>query len=132
LPGLGRAKIKAEDFPTLKQKAIVLMRTTMIPVVGRIPGIKGSKLVYSLWDGYLKKNNRDTRTFKAFIDRYALDLEHVHSSGHATVDKLKEFTTALAPRHVIPIHTQFPEHYKSISQNVIEISDGRAFDLSAL
>lgn len=129
LPGLGRAKLRAEDFPALKQKAIVLMRTTMIPVVGRIPGIKGSKLVYSLWDGYLKKDNRDSRTFKAFIDRYAIDLEHVHSSGHATVDKLQEYASALAPKRLIPIHTNAPQEYKTAFSNVLELKDGQPLDL---
>ena len=132
LPGLSRAKLKPYDFSALKQKAIVLMRTTMIPAVAQIPGIKGSKLVYSLWDGYLKKDKPDVKKFKAFINKYSLDLEHIHTSGHATVDKLQEYATAIAPRKVIPIHTNFPKEYKAAFQNVLELEDGQSVDLTTL
>jgi ribonuclease J len=132
LPGLSHAKIKAADFSAIKQKAIVLMRTTMIPAVEKIPGIKGGKVVYSLWEGYLKKNTPDVIRFKAFLEKYNLDLEHVHTSGHATVDKLKALSEAMAPAWVIPIHTNAPQEYKTVFSNVLELEDGQPLDLSSL
>lgn len=133
LPGLGRAKLKPLDFPALKQKAIVLMRNTMIPAIKQIPGIKGSKLVYSQWKGYLAKDEKpDVKKFKAFVSKYDIDLEHIHTSGHATVNKLQELAAAIAPRRVIPIHTNFPKEYKAIFPNVLELEDGQFFDLTTL
>ncbi|MBU2008197.1 MBL fold metallo-hydrolase, partial [Patescibacteria group bacterium] len=55
----GRKKIKAFDFSGLKQKALLLMRNTMIPVVEKIPQIQGSTLIYSQWEGYIKKDTPD-------------------------------------------------------------------------
>lgn len=130
--GLGRAKLKPCHFSDLKQKAIVLMRTTMIPAVSQIAGIKGSKLVYSLWDGYLKKTTPDAKKFKAFVSKYDLDLEHVHTSGHATVDKLQQYAAAIAPQRVVPIHTNAPKEYKAAFPNVLELEDGQMFDLNTL
>lgn len=133
LPGLGRAKLKPSGFPSLKQKAVVLMRNTMIPAVTQIPDIKGCKLVYSQWKGYLDKRDKpDVKKFKAFVSKYDIDLEYIHTSGHATVNKLQELATVIAPRKVIPIHTNLPKEYKNVFPNVLELQDGQSFDLNTL
>lgn len=126
LPQLARAKIKPMDFSRLKQKAIVLMRGSMIPALEKIPNIKGSKMVYSQWQGYLEKDNPDARRLKEFVSKYDLDLEHVHTSGHATVDMLKQLKESMMPEIVIPIHTRYPDRFKHyFGKNVLTVSDGQ-------
>lgn len=129
LPDLARAKIKPLDFPGLKEKTLFLMRGSMIPALEKIPGIRGSKIVYSQWKGYLDKDSPDSRKFKAFVSKYELDLEHVHTSGHATVDKLKRFAEALNPRILIPIHTFEKEKYPGLFKNVKVLNDGEEFEI---
>lgn len=130
IPGLGRAKITPHDFPSLEQKAILLMRNTMIPALQKIPAIKGSKLVYSQWRGYLDKGDDRTGKLKSFIGDYALDLEPVHTSGHATVDKLKEFVSAVRPSRIIPVHTQHPGKFEEIfGSQVVLLPNGQVLDL---
>ena len=129
LPNLGYAKIKPLDFSGLGQKALVLMRSSMLPAIEKIPSIKGSKMVYSQWHGYLEKNSTDARRFKDFVSKYDMCLEHVHTSGHATVDKLKEFTAALNPERIIPIHTEHAERFKEFFWPVKILKDGEVFDL---
>jgi ribonuclease J len=130
IPALGRAKIKPLDFSALKQKAIVLMRNTMIPAVEKIPGINGSKLVYSQWKGYLDRDDKpDVKKFKDFVIKYSLDLEHIHTSGHATVDKLKRFAEALNPRMLVPIHTFGAKEYPRLFKNVKVLEDGEALEI---
>lgn len=130
LPNLAHAKIKPLDFPGLKEKALVLMRGSMIPALEKIPGIRGSKIVYSQWKGYLDKDSSDSRKFKAFVSKHELELEHVHTSGHATVDKLKRFAAALNPRVLIPIHTFEKNKYPGLFKNVRVLNDGEEFILS--
>jgi len=109
------------------------MRNTMIPAVTQIPDIKGCKLVYSQWKGYLDKRDKpDVKKFKAFVSKYDIDLEYIHTSGHATVNKLQELATVIAPRKVIPIHTNLPKEYKNVFPNVLELQDGQSFDLNTL
>jgi len=130
LPDLAHAKIKPLDFPGLKEKALVLIRGSMIPALEKIPGIRGSRVVYSQWKGYLDKDSSDSRKFKAFVSKYELDLEYVHTSGHATVDKLKRFAAALNPKILIPIHTFEAQKYPSLFSNVKLLKDGEEFILS--
>jgi len=102
----------------------------MIPALEKIPGIKGSKVIYSQWQGYLDKDSVDSRAFKAFVDKHELNLEHVHTSGHATVDKLKRFADAINPKTLIPIHTFEKDKYQSLFKNVKVINDGEEFEIT--
>jgi len=129
LPDIGRVKIKPLDFSGLEKKALVLMRGSMLPAIEKIPGIKDSRIVYSQWQGYLKKDSDDARRFKDFVGRHNMRLEYVHTSGHATVDKLKEFAAALKPNRIIPIHTEHAERFKEFFRPVKILKDGEVLKL---
>jgi ribonuclease J len=129
LPDLACAKIKPLDFPGLEKKALILIRNSMIPALEKIPGIKGSRIVYSQWQGYLDKDSSDSRKFKAFVNKYDLNLEHVHTSGHATVNKLKRFAEAINPKILIPIHTFEARKYPSFFKNTRILQDGEVLNL---
>lgn len=62
--------------------------------------------------------------------KYRLDFGHVHTSGHATVDKLKRFADALNPKVLIPIHTFKANSYLKLFDNVKLLSDGKELCLS--
>lgn len=132
LPMLGRAKIKPKDFTTLPCKAIVLMRGTMIPALEKIPDIQGSSLIYSQWHKYLERDTSDAHRVNSFINRYGLQLEHVHTSGHATLDKLEQLADAVKAKAVFPIHTMEKANYAAHFSNVIELADGEVFDVGML
>jgi len=129
LPDIGRAKIKPSDFSRLERKALVLMRGSMLPAIEKIPDINGAKIIYSQWQGYLKKNSDDARRFKNFVSKHNMRLEYVHTSGHATVDKLKEFAAALNPNRIIPIHTEHAERFKEFFRPVKILKDGEVLKL---
>lgn len=127
---LGRKKIKAFDFAGLKQRALLLMRNTMISVVEKIPQIKGSTLIYSQWEGYIKKDTSDTKKFWGFIKRNKLAIELIHTSGHATLEKLKEFACKVNARQIVPIHTEHPERFKEhFGNTVVCYRDGQSFEV---
>jgi len=130
IPYLGKCKIKPYDLSKIDSKVIMLMRNTMIPPVEQIRGIKGSKLIYSQWKGYIDKDNRESRKFKNFIKRNSLDVEFVHTSGHATIDKLKKLAGAVNPKgKIIPIHTFTPEKFiKHFGKKVLLLKDGERFE----
>lgn len=127
---LGRKKIKAFDFTGLKQKSLLLMRNTMIPVVEKIPQIKGSSLIYSQWEGYIKRDTPDARKFREFIRRNNLNIEYVHTSGHATLEKLKKFAAKMNARQIVPIHTEYPNRFKEhFGSAVVCYNDGQSFEV---
>ena len=65
-----------------------------------------------MWEGYL------TDKFKEYCANKKLQLEQIHTSGHATIEDLKAFAKALNPKTLIPIHTfganDFPRYFKNV------------------
>jgi ribonuclease J len=131
IPSLGKRKIKDRELSHINRKILMLMRNTMIRAVERISGIKGSKLIYSQWDGYLKKDTPNSRRFKAFIERYNLSMEFVHTSGHATRNRLEQFARAVNPKEkIIPVHTQSPESFRHyFGDNVLILVNGKMLEI---
>ena len=106
------------------------MRNTMISVVEKIPQIQGSILIYSQWEGYITRKTPDAEKTWEFIRRNNLKKEHIHTSGHATLEILKEFAVKVKARKIIPIHTEYPERFKEhFGNTVVCYKDGQPFDV---
>jgi ribonuclease J len=83
-----------------------------------------AKLIYSMWEGYLPD-------LKPFWDRYGIPILKVHGSGHAYIDELKGFVSAIRPKTIIPNHTFHPNRYKDIFEgcDIMELKDGQKVEL---
>ena len=78
-------------------------------------GLAGGGLIYSLWPGYLDRDRTDLRVWAR--DRGAA-FHLVHSSGHAHRGDLQRMAEAVAPKRLIPIHTERPEAYTDLYPSV--------------
>jgi len=85
----------------LKISVILLARDNSIfpLLINKIDDVRGSRIIYSMWEGYL------TDKFKEYSAQKGLIIEQLHTSGHADVEDLKAFANALNPGTLIPIHT---------------------------
>jgi len=125
---LGKHKIKSWNIGK-DGKHLVLMRDSMIPLIKKIPGIDGVRLIYSQWEGYVKDRDK-AKTFWDFVEHYNLTFEKVHTSGHATADVLKRFAGALDPKRIIPVHTEWPGKFKAyFGKNVMPVEDGQVIEI---
>ncbi len=120
-----KRKINLLEINKKKNRILMLARdNSVFPlIVKEIKDIKGSKIIYSMWNGYLTDN------FKQYCQRKGLILEQVHTSGHAIIEDLQAFARALNPRKLIPIHTFEAEKYPDLFENVKIIKDGEALEL---
>lgn len=116
---LGMRKLKPERMG--EGKYLVLVRDGIVPAIKAIPGYKDAFLIYSQWQGYLKKSHMK---LTEFILGSGLDknLKSIHSSGHADVPTLQRLVAALNPSKIIPVHTEHPKEYHHIfPQNTIMV-----------
>jgi len=118
-------KIDMVEINLKKNEVLMLARdNSAFPnIVKNINEPKGSTIIYSMWEGYL------TDEFEQYCNENGLIIEHVHTSGHATLEYLKAFSGALNPKTLIPIHTFEAEKYPALFENVRILSDGAPFDL---
>jgi len=94
------------------------------------------KIIYSQWLGYLDEKHchteqslRVAKAMNELRDVLGDDFVYAHTSGHAVVDDLKRLVTAMKPRVVIPIHTEYGDEFKRHFPKVKPLQDGEEYDL---
>jgi ribonuclease J len=83
-----------------------------------------SKILYSMWTGYLKGEAMNERLVD-FLRGY--EFEVLHTSGHANPQDLKKLYETVKPNiGLIPIHGEAPERFRELlpDGNVIVAEDG--------
>ncbi|MDE6110476.1 MAG: hypothetical protein K2F65_01035 [Eubacterium sp.] len=83
-----------------------------------------SKVVYSMWSGYLKGETR-IKEIADFLKDY--ELTFLHTSGHASVQDLVELYNTVKPKKgLIPIHGEMPEKFSELlpKDKLLLLNDG--------
>lgn len=116
-------KISKEEISSKPDKYVMIVRPSMQKDLERITGIDGGNLIYSMWEGYMKKTN--TMKFIEYFENRNFTIHKIHTSGHADIDTLKQMVEAIKPKSIIPIHTFNGNEYQKIFMvPVIEMKDG--------
>ena len=115
-----RRKIEMLEIDKKKDKMLMIARDNSVfpRMLKDLTGVKGAKLVYSMYEKYLAEE------FKTKCNTKGIEIEHVHTGGHAIIEDLKAFAYALNPRVLIPIHTFYADKYNELFSNVKVLKDG--------
>ena len=108
----GKFKLTPQQLSDRQSEAIMLIRPSVLDYLKKIKGIDGAKLVWSQWGGYLAEAYN--KKLLDFIHEHSMELVTIHTSGHASVDTLKNMVKTVMPKRVIPIHTNTPELFQEI------------------
>lgn len=84
--------------------------------------LKGSIALWSMWEGYLAEPSG--QRLMTDLARAGVPLQSLHTSGHATVPDIGRLVTALAPRWVVPIHTDAADAFVDRFPGSITHPDG--------
>jgi len=115
-------KVTKEEINDNPGGYVLCVRPSMKKDLDHIPRMDGGNLIYSLWEGYLKKPA--TKRFIDYLTNRGFTLHTIHTSGHADLPTLKMFVNAISPKAIIPIHTFAAKEYKNhFSQTVITLKD---------
>jgi ribonuclease J len=107
-------KISRPELHRKRDRVAMLIRPSLLDYLKKMEGIDGATVVWSQWEGYLKDDKANTNNFIEFIQQRNMKLQTIHTSGHATIDTMKNLVAALKPKVIIPIHTNHPERYAEI------------------
>lgn len=111
-----KAKIKKKDLCLYKNKVVIITRDNydFKKILREIDDLNGVKAIYSMWEGYLENSDLRDR-----LGQKGIELEIVHTSGHAPESDLKRFVVACKPKCIIPIHTFYPQAYQTLFPDTI-------------
>lgn len=127
---LGSHKIKVPNISKDK-KYFIIIRSGTIRAIKKINDLNKAFLIYSMWEGYLKKEDN---TFNKFIkENFSIEkgnMAYVHSSGHANIKTIKKMVDITNPKIIIPVHTNSPEKFKELfkDKNIITLRNREEFD----
>ena len=95
------------------------VRCPNVKLVNKLKGNGVINIIYSQWEGYLLNEHKNYCTDNLNKLRVDKDISFhlIHSSGHATLCDLLEFSKAISPHTIIPIHTEFPDTFKREFEN---------------
>ena len=116
-------KITKEEISNQSEKIVMIVRPSMQKDLEKIKGIEGGNLIYSMWEGYLKKP--DTMKFIDYVKNRKYTIHKIHTSGHADTKTLKKMVAAIKPKNIVPIHTFEGDRYKDIfKEKIVTLNDG--------
>ncbi len=90
--------------------------------------ITNACLIYSMWSGYIEKEDK-LKNFINEIKDMGIEFKEIHTSGHADITSMKKLNEIINPDNTIIIHTENREKGKNIFNNVIDLKDNKIFKI---
>ena len=125
--GINTYRLFPEHLAASRSDFVLLFSVSDGPKLAAAGALQGAICVYSLWSGYLDEPS--CQTLRAFLDMHGISLVHHHTSGHASVEHLRQLADAIDAPQVVPIHTFGGEDYHDISTNAVARPDGLWWDV---
>ncbi len=120
------AKIEFEEIPDNPDNKVLLAKDSRYfrNIITKLKDSGKALAIFSMWHGYLERGN-----LGEFLKSKGVPIEEIHTSGHAYIRQLQMLADALKPRWIIPIHTFYPEKFKEMFPNVIQLKDDETISL---
>jgi len=90
---------------------------------------EGSYYIHSKSEPFSEEMMLDDKLLNNWLELFKLKRFQAHASGHASGKEIAEAIDAIKPKLLFPVHTEYPESFKGLAQNVImpEISKEYSF-----
>jgi len=115
-------RIYPEQLAAEASRSVMIFRPSMCKELEKANCLQDSRIIYSLWGGYLKFERM--QPFLGWLKKYDISMNHIHTSGHASVVDLKRFARAINGKKLVPIHSFNPQDYSDLFDHVEEKQDG--------
>ncbi|MBX3302228.1 MAG: MBL fold metallo-hydrolase [Nitrospira sp.] len=122
------ARIYPEQLAEQASRSVLLFRPSMRRDLEKAGCLKGARLIYSLWPGYLKR--KEQHPFLEWLDSHHIPLTECHTSGHASISDLQAFAQAINPKMLVPIHSFETKRFTEFFDRVEQKEDGKWWKVS--
>ena len=126
-------RIFPEQLAAAAPHSVMLFRPTMIHDLEEADGqngaawLKGTLLIYSMWDGYLK--DAANKPLLDWLAARGIPLEKCHTSGHAGIADLLRLRQAFPTALVLPVHSPDPDAAAELLHPAFQLTDGHWHEL---
>lgn len=117
-----KAKITLEEIKANRERLVIKENFAIRNKMQREGLLQGTKLIYSMWEGYLKEDS--------FWELHEVPVKRIHCSGHAYVEDLISLVQAINPKVVFPNHTFYPDTFTNLfGKRTTILRDGQSLEL---
>jgi ribonuclease J len=89
----------------------------------------GSIFIRSMVEPFDEDMMLDEERVRSWMRRFGLEVHQCHASGHASGPDLERLVRTIAPKVVVPVHTEHPEAFEAMHPNVRRPALGLPMDL---
>ena len=127
-------KMDLADLATNPSKYVLLFRPKLLGDLKKYLADTKVCLTNSIWAQYWEQNKPEIISLKEWLaekPELRQKLPDIHTSGHADVASLQKIVEHVQPKHIVPIHTEMPEKYKTLfpSYTVLNATDETPIEL---
>ncbi len=108
------------DFSTVPKKSILLLNS--LPSILSKKFVKNSLFIISTTEHEDEEDLYDLNRFVNQAMLLGVPLLRIHSSGHVNVIELIEVIKRVRPKNLIPIHTLYPNFFKSYFEKILDVN----------
>lgn len=123
-------RVLPEVLKSSPEEYLQVIRVSGARSIGGYVSDEPVNIIYSQWMGYLEEEGQGmhgVEELNKLREDPRANFIYAHTSGHAVLEDLKRFASALNPKMLIPIHTEYPGKFKQYFDNVIVLEDGQEF-----
>lgn len=121
--------IHASELADAAPTSAMLFRPSMMHDVEDARCLKGARLIFSIWSGYLEYEK--SNPFLEWLDRHGIPLDQCHTTGHAGIMELLKLREAFAKAPVVPIRARHRERFEELFGRVVRHAEGEWWEVGA-
>ena len=119
---LGEANVKtSKDIHDMQDKVILASSSYDMNEVLEIRPGPGGAFINSSSEPFNEEMEMDHERFINWLNHFGLPMYQIHSSGHMMPTELRETISEVAPKRLIPIHTEQPELYRLFVKDLTNV-----------
>jgi len=89
----------------------------------------GARYIHSSSEPYNEEQELSQERLNAWIKHFGMHKFQSHCSGHARGSDLLEAVSDIDAKTLYPVHTEHPDTYKKVSNNMVLIEEGKTYVL---
>jgi len=89
----------------------------------------GARYIHSASEPYNEEQEFDQVRINNWIEHFGMAKFQSHCSGHARGRDLLQAVSEIGAKMLFPVHTEYPEAYKTVSKNMILMQEGKKYGI---
>ena len=90
----------------------------------------GALYIHSLSEPFNDEGVSDQKRIDLWLDHFGLNRVQSHCSGHSKGQDLLDIVKEIDSKMLFPIHTEYPDAYKKVTDKITIVEIGKKYDLN--